>query len=324
MIEFSDAPLIGQIPLQDRSQALTLVFSYLPTDERCRQVSEVMAEAARQDNLQFPGLFGAYRKGQLVGATFSQIETDKTAVFWLPRLVTAEPDSTSALLFDSAWAHLLRHRIVFAKTLLPINAPASESLAQLGGMQYIADLLYLVGQTGEKRLDDVEEKSRDAKNAPNNYDPLEENFLEIAAYNEAEHQRLIRVIEATCAESLDCPALAGLQNTDDILRGYRSNGVFDPRHWQIVRHGNQDIGCLLLADHPRRNCMELLYLGLIPEARGRGRGKKLLRLAQQTAQRIGRTRLIAAVDAANIPAVQTYMAMDFQTWQQRRLYIKIF
>jgi hypothetical protein len=36
----------------------------------------------------------------------------------------------------------------------------------------------------------------------------------------------------------------------------------------------------------------------------------------------GRQRLLLAVDAANRPATETYMAAGFQTWQRRRLYVK--
>ena len=306
MLENPAAPLIGEVPVQDRSQALALAFSYLPSEQRYRQVGEPLAHASSLNGSPFEGLIGAYRHGRLVGAIFSQIETDKTAFFWLPRLTAGEPESTTAQLFDAAWAYLLRHRIVLAKTLLPVDGPPDESLLRIGGMHHVADLLYLVSQ--ERRRSSCNDEQG--------------NLFDLATYNEADHERLVRVIQATYAGSLDCPALAGEQSTDNVLAGYRSIGVFSPRHWRIVRHGNRDVGCLLLADHPRRNRMELLYLGLIPEVRGRGWGKQLAGLAKQSARAIGRRRLVLAVDAANRPAVQTYMAMDFQTWQRRRLYIK--
>ena len=78
----------------------------------------------------------------------------------------------------------------------------------------------------------------------------------------------------------------------------------------------------MLADHPRHDTMELLYLGLIPAARGRGWGKHLARRAQWLARLAGRRRLVLAVDAANPPAAKTYMSVGFQAWQRRRLYVK--
>jgi len=324
MMEFSAAPLIGEVPFQDRPQAISLVLSYLPTDERCRQATELLTQASHQESPLFQGLFGAYRNGRLVGATFSQMETGKSAVIWLPRLTTDEPDSTVTLLFDAAWAYLRQHSILLAKTLLPLGDLSSALLAQRGGMLYIADLLYLVSQEKNKRFNTAKRTERSDKKNQKKFAPHEEDFAEIVTYNEANHERFVRVIEATYEGSLDCPALAGLQSVDDVLLDYRSIGVFDPHLWKILRHDNQDIGCLLLADHPHRNFMELLYLGLIPECRGRGLGKKLVGLAQQTMRQIGRGRLITAVDAANSPAIQTYTAMDFQTWQQRRLHVKKF
>ena len=114
-----------------------------------------------------------------------------------------------------------------------------------------------------------------------------------------------------------------MRTAEDVLAGYRSNGVFDPKLWLLVRRRQRGVGCLLLADHLRHDNMELLYLGLIPAARGRGCGRQLARQAQWLARRAGRRRLVLAVDAANAPAIQTYTAVGFQTWQQRESYVKL-
>ena len=45
--------------------------------------------------------------------------------------------------------------------------------------------------------------------------------------------------------------------------------------------------------------MELIYLGVVPEARGRGLGIQLVRAAQRLAGADGCERLVTAVDAAN-------------------------
>ena len=65
--------------------------------------------------------------------------------------------------------------------------------------------------------------------------------------------------------------------TEEVLSGYRTTGVFDPQRWLLVRQDGEDVGCLLLADHPTSSQWELVYMGLVPEVRGRGLGIELVR-----------------------------------------------
>ncbi len=90
-----------------------------------------------------------------------------------------------------------------------------------------------------------------------------------------------------------------------------------------MRHSQRDIGCLLLADHPESNQWELVYMGLVPEARGRGWGAKIARHAQWEAQRAGRERLVLAVDAANRPAVAMYQQAGLFAWDRRVVLLRV-
>jgi GNAT superfamily N-acetyltransferase len=91
----------------------------------------------------------------------------------------------------------------------------------------------------------------------------------------------------------------------------------------IVRHADQDVGCLILADHPRYENMELVYMGVVPEGRGQGWGIEVVRHAQRLARRAGRQRLVLAVDASNQPAIRMYASAGFQAWDQRRVYYRL-
>jgi hypothetical protein len=79
---------------------------------------------------------------------------------------------------------------------------------------------------------------------------------------------------------------------------------------------------LLLADHPDDDQWELVYMGIIPAARGRGWGLQITRHAQWLTGCAARRRLILAVDAANQPAVAMYAAAGFQTWNRRSAFVK--
>ncbi len=113
-----------------------------------------------------------------------------------------------------------------------------------------------------------------------------------------------------------------MREIDDVLAGYRATGRFDPDHWLIARHGEQDVGCLILADHPDHGNMELVYMGLVPAARGRAWGAELVRHAQWLTSRAGRSRLVLAVDANNVPAIRIYTQSGFEAWQRRIVYAR--
>ena len=81
----------------------------------------------------------------------------------------------------------------------------------------------------------------------------------------AHRERLKKLIDATYQNSLDCPKLNDVRDMEAVLEGYQSSGVFWPELWSIVQFDGQDVGCLLLADHPEYDNVELVYMGVAPE-----------------------------------------------------------
>lgn len=303
MVSGNRDPQIDGVGSKDRAEALDLVFSHLPPVERWRQTDEASTQASPPDSGLLDGLMGAWRAGRLVGAIFSQRASGKTAIVQLPRLVAGESETTISQLYSATWDFLARQHVILAQALLSSVNRTERMTLRLGGFHHLADLFYLVSQTDR----------------PN---PSHDCPIEFESYDVGHHERWVSVLRATHQGSLDCLGLGDMWNPGEVLLGYRSMSVFDPRLWLMAWHEGRAVGCLLLADHPRHDNLELLYLGLIPEVRGRGWGKVLARVAQQLASHAGRRRLVLAVDTANTPALQTYMAVGFQTWQHRRLYIK--
>ncbi len=75
-----------------------------------------------------------------------------------------------------------------------------------------------------------------------------------------------------------CAFVQGLRSIDDVLAGYKAVGVYDPSRWFLVcaidqnPPGRRDLGCLLLTEHSAEKNWELIYFGVVPEARGSGLG----------------------------------------------------
>ena len=296
-------PQIGGISPQDRAEALELVFSHLPPDDRRRQIGEALAHASPPDGGPFEGLIGAWRDGRLVGAVFSQIQPGRTAIVWLPRLVAGEPESTAA--------RLLRRHVGVSRPTTGRSCPGPAANGRQG------------------REGDV---AAGGDSSPGQ--PALPGQPRKCSFPTALPTIPLRLRAVLCGQSrpIGASSRSHLRRARSIVRAWKAcgdpktcwpdtaaTGVFDPRHWLIVRHEERDVGCLLLADHPRHDNMELLYLGLIPAARGRGWGRQLCAARSGLPGCAGRRRLVLAVDAANAPAVQTYTAVGFQAWQRRRL-----
>ena len=80
---------------------------------------------------------------------------------------------------------------------------------------------------------------------------------------------LTAVLESTYVDTLDCPGLAGLRATSDVLDGHFGVGA-RRRHWLILRRNGAACGVCLLNDSPDGTSSELAYFGLAPAVRGLG------------------------------------------------------
>jgi ribosomal protein S18 acetylase RimI-like enzyme len=88
--------------------------------------------------------------------------------------------------------------------------------------------------------------------------------------------------------------------------------------WGVLVDGaGKAMGCLLLGEIPARRCLELVYLGLVPEARGRGLGRILMQRVLGIASRRHFEVTTLAVDAANVPAVGLYRRCGYVSVAQR-------
>lgn len=164
-------------------------------------------------------------------------------------------------------------------------------------------------------------------------------------------ENLVRLVDRTYAQTLDCPRLAKHRTAAETLQAYRNAPAFAPRGWFRVTQRNggslaQDVGVLLLGFHGAQNgdansedstsrdtaseggasgrvsdgatssdsvdaerlVVELVYMGIVPTARGSGFGQRILDQAFQVAITKKAQRIILAVDQLNAPARRLYDA----------------
>jgi ribosomal protein S18 acetylase RimI-like enzyme len=65
-----------------------------------------------------------------------------------------------------------------------------------------------------------------------------------------------------------------------------------------------------------------MYMGIVPEWRGRGWGQQIARHAQWLARGANAQRILVAVDAANTPAVDVYRSTGFEIWDRRVVFLR--
>ena len=123
---------------------------------------------------------------------------------------------------------------------------------------------------------------------------------------------LVKLLERTYEDTLDCPGLAGLRRTTDILAGHLASGTREPNWWHVLRLDGVPSGVLLFNRGSDRHSVELVYLGLARVARGRGLGKTLLTFGLAALDGDAARMVVLAVDRANQPAVRLYRRAGFR------------
>lgn len=141
-------------------------------------------------------------------------------------------------------------------------------------------------------------------------------------YRPAVHDLFARTILASYEQTLDCPALLGTRNIDDVIAGHKATGRFLPELWLVLCHGDQGVGVMLLNLVDRTDDCELVYLGLAVSHRGRGLASALVRHGLKLARQQGAAQMLLAVDRQNHPALRLYRSLQFVTTTTRFAWIK--
>ena len=237
--------------------------------QRAQQIVE-LTRSADAENRALDGLLGAWRGDRLVGAVWGQIQPAARPPSGRHGCRPANRSETADALLGELLELFVTQGLKIAQALLRPQDQGRFSAASRPpafGTWPTCDTWSACRSNGPRPS------------------PLQSSPTSRPA--SANIARLKRVIEQTFEQTLDCPGLSEIRNTDDLLTEYRAIGQFDPALWLIVRQGESDIGCLLLANHPEASQWELVYVGIARGARGRGRGLEIVRRASGWRRRAG-------------------------------------
>ena len=115
-----------------------------------------------------------------------------------------------------------------------------------------------------------------------------------------------------------------MRTTADILASHRATGEFDPTLWWVFLWRGEAHGCLLLTRCAEQRTLELVYLGLSPDLRGKGVSHAALSMGIQAARPGCQGWNVAcAVDLRNAPALKVYGRLGFRSFSERTAIVRV-
>ena len=298
---------ISLVKPEQRALALRLLFGRFPAHEQSTRLEEALRNAER-GSLNLDGLLLAEDGRQPVGAALVMKQEDGVALVWPPVIAcqTADVASTERALMARVCEEADGIGAKLSQCLLTPEEVTEAELLQQHGFLHAADMFFLARSL----------TSIDCESSSSDSELFHENF------SDANSDRYASVIEKTYQGSLDCPFLNGFRSGTDAIASHKLSGRFDPSGWRIFRHENEDIGVLLLNEHPDQDAIELVYFGIVPEFRGKGLGRRVLAEGVRVAAKTGRSVLFLAVDCGNSYANALYGELGFAELARRRVMIR--
>ncbi len=228
--------------------------------------------------------------GKVIWAVLPVPSPGRTMLLLTPgRLSRASAARSVGMLADTVCEHFVTQHTELAQVLLDPHDRKVQGLYRDAGFAELAELVYL--QRTTERFSAA---------------PAPPQTGSLSTYSAQTHATFADVIQRSYVGSLDCPGINGRREIEDVIAGHQATGHFDPSMWFVLVHEGVGRGVLLLNPTVMGDGVELVYLGVTPEARGHAVGDYLMRLATAETVRRGFAGLSLAVDSRNRPALSLY------------------
>lgn len=261
-------------------------------DRGRRYLAHLSAQGLRVD----AALALSDRDGRLHAAAFLTRHAGRTAMVSVTAPRSASEAHQWAPLAAAALSRAAPLDVDVLQALVDPVHRHTVTLLELGGLRTIGTLAYL-----ERALSATIPSTQGAG----------ANGVRIGPWDPADHRLLESMLEDSYIDTRDCPGLAQMRRTSDIVEGHMATGEFDPSMWWIMHDEHGPCGLALLSAVPAAQCVEVVYFGLSPRVRGRGLARVLLGHAiGSLAGRRERT-VALACDEGNNPALRLYQSFGF-------------
>jgi len=297
---------VSNVPTDDRASALTLLFSNLPDEERDEQVAE-MLDSAGLGEISLDGLLAVTDDRQMLGVVLYVLQADGTAFVWPARVRTdGEQSSLVDALIQDVCRRFDENGVWLGQCVLETDATADRAALCRNGFTHLSDLCYL-----QRSFNSLLPQQPDVACEAISFSPA------------SNRERFEKIIEQTYIGTLDCPEFHGYRTGSEALESHRLSGEFHPDRWWVFSVNQEDVGVLLMNDHPAKDAWEVVYMGVAPSARGKGYGRAILWHGLDEARRAGRGSVLLAVDGKNLYANNIYNGMGFIEIASRAVHVRM-
>lgn len=246
-------------------------------------------------------------RGRLVRTLLAVPAPGRTAMLFVTRPTRAADVEPTATLVDAAAGQMGVFDVNLAQVLIDPRDTREQQSYAAGGFTKLAELSYL-----ERPIPSP------SCAAP----PSWPTGVTVEPCVDPHDPQWARTLEQSYEGTQDCPGLLGLRRTEDVIEGHKSVGEFDSALWTLLRVRGEPSGVLLLNPTPTNRSIELVYLGLIPAARGQGLATRLLQYGLTLIAGRDEHVVTLAVDERNAPALRLYRREGFRPMLRRIAYIR--
>jgi ribosomal protein S18 acetylase RimI-like enzyme len=295
--------LVKPVPSAYSGQALELLFKALaPAD--CTNRVAVAQALLQTGELHSDGLIGAYDDTRLVGIALCTHTPGALGIVWPPAVTGWPKQDIEDQLVQGVCRWLREQGVKLAQTLLePAQTQLAEPLERQGFAR-ITTLHYLRHELGERTPADAQDSLLD-------FLPLPDVQLDQFTHT------LLRTYEG----SADVPELDGLRTGEEIVAGHQAQGRFNPGTWWLIRRGVTAVGVLLVNELESEPGWDVVYLGVVPEARGTGIGRQLIQHVLRQAALADVRFVDVCVDSRNLFAHRLYEVARFSLLAERVVWL---
>ncbi|QDU59407.1 Mycothiol acetyltransferase [Planctomycetes bacterium Pan216] len=298
--------VVERCPREDWSLALSCLYTHLPPRDQMRQVESVLQSEAH-GRVRLDGIVWCHRKRKPIAIAIAFETPGRSLLVWPPRFREAPPPGTAhgiqRDLFVAAVDYARSREVRMAQLLLSNQQQHLVASSQEAGFVHLTRLIYLRRSVFEPPIDEPGQ------------------VFEVDSYGPENHEDLLHILERSYRGSRDCPELNGARDLEDIVESHQAQGLFEPKYWKLIKQEGEWVGCILLVRLRELDAFELAYIGIVPEARGRGLGRELTRQALRETREAGVSLLTLACDERNWPARAMYDAEGFVPWDEKDAYL---
>ncbi len=257
---------------------------------------------ARENRIDTSRVYGTFRQNRLIASVMLVPGPGKVVtVYASPPGREALPQDLANLVHWAANAQNPDHTRLIQAILDPWQT-TEEMIFTQAGFNRLATLSYLQMGPVANRSDLTDLLPTD---------------LQIRTWNQTNIPLFERAILDSYIQTLDCPGLVGVRDISDVLEGHRAAGTFTPGWWFVLMKDENPAGVMLLSPLTDKTTVEVVYLGLHPDYRGKKIGEKLLNGAQGIAFRFGYRNLSLAADENNPGAIKLYTRLGFRPYTRK-------